>query len=179
MSLGLRCGTVFVEPHNAEWETIASETIAKLRSILQDVLIDAQHIGSTAIKDICAKPIIDIVAGVSDFDKLLSRNGVLEENGFIFRGQDHPMQYLYVVGANDIRTHHIHAVIHDSEEWNNYVDVRDYLNCHRTDAEAYSKLKEMLAKQYSEDRGAYTASKSELISEIIAKAHYWRRGQSA
>ena len=55
---------------------------------------------------------------------------------------------------------------------------RGALNCHRTDAEAYSKLKEMLAKQYSEDRGAYTASKSELISEIIVKAHYWRRGQS-
>ena len=178
MSLGLRRGTVSVEPHNVEWETIAAETIAKLHSILQDVLIDAQHIGSTAIKDIYAKPIIDIVAGVSDFDNLLSRNDVLEKNGFFFRGQDHPMQYLYICGSNDIRTHHIHAVIYDSEEWNDYVDVRDDLNCHRTDTEAYSKLKEMLAKQYSEDRGAYTASKSELISEIIVKAHYWRRGQS-
>ena len=177
MSLGLRRGTVLVEPHNAEWDVIAAETIAELHRILQDALVDAQHIGSTAIKDICAKPIIDIVAGVSDFDKLLSRNSVLEENGFIFRGQAHPLQYLYICGDNDIRTHHVHAVIYDSEEWNNYVDVRDYLNCHIKDAEAYSKLKESLAKQYSEDRGTYTASKSELIVEIIAKARYWRRGQ--
>ena len=177
MSLGLRRGTVLVEPHDAEWDVIAAETIAELHSILQDVLVDAQHIGSTAIKDICAKPIIDIVAGVSDFDKLLSRNSILEENGFIFRGQVHPLQYLYICGDNDIRTHHVHAVIYDSEEWNNYVDVRDYLNCHKKDAEAYSKLKESLAKQYSEDRGTYTASKCEFIGEIIAKARYWRRGQ--
>ena len=115
MSLGLRRGTVLVEPHDAEWDVIAAETIAELHSILQDVLVDAQHIGSTAIKDICAKPIIDIVAGVSDFDKLLSRNSVLEENGFIFRGQVHPLQYLYICGDNDIRTHHVHAVIYDSE----------------------------------------------------------------
>ena len=179
MILGLRRGTVLVEPHNTEWEVIAAETISKLHSVLQDVLVDAQHIGSTAIKSICAKPIIDIVAGVSGFDELLSKNSILEENGFIFRGQDHPMQYLYVCGKNDIRTHHIHAVIYDSKEWNDYVDVRDYLNCHKEDAEAYSKLKELLAKEYSEDRETYTASKSKLIGEIIAKARCWRKGQRA
>ena len=178
MSLGLRRGKVFVEPHNHEWEVIAAETISKLHGILQDVLVDAQHIGSTAIQNISAKPIIDIVAGVSDFDGLLSKNRILEENGFIFRGQDHPHQYLYVCGDNDIRTHHIHAVIYDSEDWNNYVDVRDYLNCHKEDAESYSKLKESLAKQYPEDREIYTASKSELIDEVIVKAHCWRKDQN-
>ena len=179
MSLGLRRGTVFVEPHNTEWEVNAAETISKLHSILQDVLVDAQHIGSTAIKEIFAKPIIDIVAGVSDFDELLSKNSILEENGFIFRGQDHPRQYLYVCGENDIRTHHIHAVLYDSEEWNNYVDMRDYLNCHKEDAEAYSKLKESLAKQYSDDRETYTALKSDLIGEILSKARCWRKDQRA
>ncbi len=74
MSLGLRRGIVFVEPHDSEWKTIAAETIAKLQNILQNVLIDAQHVGSTAIRDICAKPIIDIVAGVSDFDELIKFN---------------------------------------------------------------------------------------------------------
>ena len=179
MSLGLRRGTVSVEPHNSEWEVIAAETISRLHSVLQDVLVDAQHIGSTAVKDICAKPIIDIVVGVSDFDALMSRNPILEENGFIFRGQVHPRQYLYICGKDDIRTHHIHAVIYNSEEWNNYVDMRDYLNCHKEDAQAYSRLKELLAKKYSEDRAAYTASKGELIDEILAKAHCWRECQSA
>ena len=173
MELGLRRGTVFVEAHNSEWEIIAIETIEKLRSILQDVLIDAQHIGSTAIRDICAKPIIDIVVGVSDFDILLSKNDILDENGFIFRGQDHMEQYLYVCGDNEIRTHHIHAVIYDSKAWNDYVDMRDYLNCHKDDAETYSELKESLAKQYSDNRQTYTDMKSDLIREILAKAHNW------
>ena len=122
-------------------------------------------------------PEVFISYSSSDADKAIQGKSVLEENGFIFRGQVHPLQYLYICGDNDIRTHHVHAVIYDSEEWNNYVDVRDYLNCHKKDAEAYSKLKESLAKQYSEDRGTYTASKSEFIGEIIAKARYWRRGQ--
>ena len=78
MSLGLRRGTVVVEPHNAEWEVIAADTISKLHSILQDALVDAQHIGSTSIIDISAKPIIDIVVGVSDFDEILSQNSILE-----------------------------------------------------------------------------------------------------
>ena len=175
MSPGLLRGTVRVEPHNAAWETVAAETISKLRTVLQGVLVDAQHIGSTAVRSICAKPIIDIVIGVSDFDALLSRNGVLSENGFVFRGIDHPGQYLYVCGDHEVRTHHIHAVIHGSEEWNNYVNVRDYLNSHPEDADAYSELKESLAKRYPEDRAAYTASKSEQIAKIIEKARAWRK----
>ena len=170
MALGLRRGEVAVEPHNSEWEISAMQTIAVLKEILKGIVIDAQHIGSTSVKDICAKPIIDIVVGVSDFNKILAMNDVLAENGFIFRGQDIPMQYLYVCGDNDIRTHHIHAVIHDSEIWNNYINMRDYLNSYKADAQAYSELKISLAKQYPHNRTAYTEMKSGFIHKILAKA---------
>ena len=174
MSLGLRRGTVAVEPHKAEWEVNARQTIAQLKGILQGVMVDAQHIGSTAVRGICAKPIIDIVVGVAGFDENLALNDVLAANGFIFRGQDHPGQYLYVCGDGDFRTHHIHVVIYDSEAWKNYVDMRDYLNCHPDDARTYSELKESLAKRYPEDRETYTAMKSEMIREILTKARRWR-----
>lgn len=176
MKLGLHRAEVAVEPHNCEWEITATHTIAKLKAILKDHIIDAQHIGSTSIKDICAKPIIDIVVGAADLNRLLAMNDVLAVNGFIFRGQDLPDQYLYVCGSGDIRTHHIHAVIHDSEIWNNYINMRDYLNCHKADAQAYSELKISLAKQYPHDRITYTEMKSRLISEILAKAQNWRKG---
>ncbi len=177
MALGLRRGTVAVEAHDGEWETTAAKTIEKLKDILKDTLIDAQHVGSTAVRDIYAKPIIDIAAGVSDLTKLLSQNQLLEENGFIFRGQDHPGQYLYVCGDQDHRTHHIHAVIYPSEEWNGYVDFRDYLNCHKDDADAYSELKRSLAKQYPNDRKTYTAMKGEFISAVLKEAKKWRQDQ--
>ncbi|MBP5580855.1 MAG: GrpB family protein, partial [Ruminococcus sp.] len=92
MKLGLRRGTVAVEPHNSEWEAAAQQTIAKLRVILGTAAVDIQHIGSTSIKGISAKPIIDIVVGAADFDDILGMNNVLEKNGFIFRGQDVPDQ---------------------------------------------------------------------------------------
>ncbi len=174
MAIGLQRGTVIVEEHKTEWEESAKQTIERLEKILQNVAIDIQHIGSTSIKSICAKPIIDIAVGVSGLDKVLSLNGSLEENGFIFRGQDHPNQLLYVCGEGDFRTHHIHITIYDSEEWNNYLNMRDYLNCHETEAQAYSELKERLAKQYSNDRGTYTAMKSEMIKEILINANKWR-----
>ena len=76
-------------------------------------MIDAQHIGSTAIKNICAKPIIDIVVGVSSFDKILKHNDDLMKNNIVYHKQYPLDQHLYVVGdlENNICTHYIHAVI--------------------------------------------------------------------
>ncbi|MBR3046758.1 MAG: GrpB family protein [Enterococcus sp.] len=174
MKIGLQRGTVIVEDHKTEWEEDAKQTIESLRKILQSVAIDIQHVGSTAIKNICAKPIIDIAVGVLNLDEMLSLNDVLEENGFIFRGQVIPDELLYVCGENDFRTHHIHITVYDSEEWNNYLNMRDYLNCHEEDAHAYSELKKRLAEQYPDDRGTYTSMKSEMITEILYKANLWR-----
>ena len=174
MDIGLLRGTVAVEQHDSQWEISAERTIELLKKILQNIATDIQHIGSTAVRGISAKPIIDIVVGVSDFDDILRMNNVLERNGFIFRGQDVPEQYLYVCGENDLRTHHIHVVIYDSEPWNNYVNMRDYLNCHSDDAQAYSALKESLAQQYPDDRMTYTQMKSDMIGSILRKAKAWR-----
>lgn len=57
--------------------------------------------------------------------------------------------------------------------------MRDHLNCHKEDADGYYKLKDSLAKQYSDDRATYTAMKSELIREILTKAKKWRKDQKA
>lgn len=174
MGFGLRRSTVALEPHNDAWEENAQQTICKLRGIMGKSLVGAQHIGSTAIKGICAKPIIDIVVGVSDFVVLPALNSALAENGFIARGQDLPEQYLYICGENDIRTHHIHIVKYGSEAWQNYLNLRDYLNCHPDDAQAYAALKASLAAKYPADRVTYTEMKSALIREILTKAAKWR-----
>ena len=175
MSIGLKRGIVTVEQHQSEWEEAAMQTVVLLKHILQNTAIDVQHIGITSIKVICAKPIIDIAVGVSAIDDILEYNEVLAENGFIFRGQDIAEQYLYVCGEGDIRTHHIHIVVHGSREWNNYINMRDYLNFHEADAQAYSKLKVSLAAQFHDDRIRYTEMKSSFISDILRKADEWRK----
>ena len=174
MSIGLYRGTVKVEKHNPEWEVVAFQTIQKLKDILGDVILDIEHVGSTAIKNIVAKPIIDIVIGVKDFSNILNLNDELESDGFIFRGQDHPDQYLYICGKGDFITHHIHVVIFDSVSWRNYINFRDYLNTHIDEALAYSSLKEKLAKEYENDRKTYTALKGEFVNDILNKVREWK-----
>lgn len=176
MQIGLRRGTVIVEPHRIEWEIAAQEIIGRLENILKDDMIDAQHIGSTAIKNICAKPIVDIVVGVSSFDKIIKHNDDLMKNGIVYHMQYPLGQYLYVVGdlENNIRTHYIHVVIWGQEAWNNYINMRDYLNTHEKAAKKYSELKEHLAKQYPENRSAYTNGKRAFIKKILLMAAKWR-----
>lgn len=173
---GLIRGTVSVEPHNVAWKEEAENCISLLAEILKKDMVDAQHVGSTAICGICAKPIIDIAVGVKNLRDVMKYNEELAENGIIYRHKEHGEQLLYICGdmQNDIRTHHIHIVIWNSEEWNNYLNFRDYMNCHEEEARAYAQLKVQLAKQYPKDRGAYTAGKQEYIDRVIKKATAWR-----
>ena len=177
MSIGLKKGTVAVESHRVEWEMSAQEIIEVLNEVLKNDIVDAQHIGSTAIKSICAKPIVDIVVGVSSFDKIMQHNYALREKGIIYRKENIPGQHLYVCGdlENGIQTHYIHVVIWGQEAWNNYINMRDYLNAHEDRAKEYSELKERLAKMYPEDRIAYINGKSALIEDILRCAEEWRK----
>lgn len=177
MSIGLKRGAVAVENHQNEWEISAEKIINLLKYALKDDIVDAQHIGSTSIKNICAKPIIDIVVGINDFNDIFKHNDELEKLGIIYRRQDHENQHLYVCGdlQNNIQTHYIHVVIFNSKEWNDYINMRDYLNANQEKALEYSKLKEQLAKKYPNDRIAYTNGKSKLIEEILNSASMWRK----
>lgn len=177
MSIGLKRGTVLVEPHKVEWELSAQEIINTLKEILKENIMDAQHIGSTSIKGIFAKPIIDIVIGIKDFDSILKYNDVLMRRGILYRKEERPGQHLYVCGdlENNIHTHYIHAVIWGEKDWNNYINLRDYLNTHPEIAQNYSDLKKHLAKIYPQDRLAYTNEKSLLIEYILQCAKVWRK----
>ena len=111
-----------LEPYDKRWDEIALQTIKTLKSILGDDAIDIQHIGSTAIQAIKAKPIIDIAVGVTDFDSIIKYNEQLQKEGIFYRSSDVEHQLLYVMGdmENDTRTHHIHVVKWNGTEWNKY-----------------------------------------------------------
>ena len=110
--LGLKRGTVDLLPHNPLWENVAAETIMKLKSLLNDVAIDIQHVGSTSIQNICAKPIIDVAVGINTLDSIKPYIELLKKNGIIFRKEDVKEQLLFVIGdfEKEFRTHHIHVV---------------------------------------------------------------------
>lgn len=144
MSLRLKRGTVQLVPHDKYLDKTATQTIETLKSILGDDAIDIQHIGSTAIPAIKAKPIIDIVVGVTDFDRIMLHNEQLRRKGIFYQDSDVECQLLYVMGdmEADIRTHHIHIVKWNGTEWKNYIHFRDYLKANENMALQYENLKE-------------------------------------
>lgn len=83
--IGLKKGTVELCSHEKGWELEAEKTIALLKSILGDVIRDIQHIGSTSIPSIKAKPIIDIAVAVDNFHSVLVFEQELKKNGFYYR----------------------------------------------------------------------------------------------
>ena len=174
MSIGLKRGTVELAEWNAEFAVSAKQIILMLKNILKDDAVDIQHIGSTSIRGIKTKPIVDITVGVRDFGDIEKHNTELETAGIHYRKMDLPDQHLYVVGEGEYRTHHIHAVLYNSVRWNHYINFRDYLNQRPEIAFQYSRLKEELAKEFANDRGAYTQAKQEMIDDILKKAAIWR-----
>ena len=176
MNIGLKTGVVKLLPHQAEWETNAEETIMLMKTILGDTCIDIQHVGSTSIKHICAKPIIDIAVAVNELADILPYNDVLSKNGMFYRKEETTGQLLYLMGdlENEIKTHHIHVVKYNSVNWQNYLNFRDYLNAFPEKARLYNELKQELAKKYASERKLYTDGKSELIKALLKEAKEWK-----
>lgn len=174
--LGLKTNTVELLPHDTQWEITAAETAALIRSVLGDVCIDCQHIGSTSVRQICAKPIIDIAAAVNELCDVKPYMSALEKNGIIYRKEEYNGQLLFIMGDldNDIRTHHIHIVKAASREWRDYLNFRDYLNAFPDKAREYEELKLGLRDKYPNDRGSYTSGKSVMISKLLSEAEEWR-----
>lgn len=173
---GLKRGTVKLTPHQEEWSKNAENIIVRLNEILGNNAVDIQHIGSTAIFKVYAKPIIDIVVGMRDLADIFPYIELLKQHGFVFRGEDVERQMLFVMGdfENDTRTHHIHIVQWNGTEWNNYINFRDYLNSCPEKAALYDRCKKEMAQRFPNDRKRYTMGKQELIEDLLKEARIWR-----
>ncbi|NBJ93548.1 GrpB family protein [Parablautia muri] len=177
--IGLKRGSVALLSHQEEWNKNAENVILELKQLFGNAAVDIQHVGSTAIASIYAKPIIDIVIGLRDLDDISRYMKLLKEHGFVFRGEDVAGQMLFVMGdfEKETRTHHIHAVKWNGTEWNNYINFRDYLNCHPDKATLYDTCKKKLALQFPDDRRNYTEGKRECIECLLKEAYVWRQRQ--
>ena len=177
--LGLKRGQVKLVPHQTDWHKDAAGVIKKLKEILGNSAIDIQHVGSTAILNICAKPIIDIAVGVRNVADILLQREELARHGIIYRGEDVKGQLLFVLGdfLQDTRTHHIHVVKWQGKEWNDYINFRDFLNSSKESADFYDKSKRILALRFSNDRKRYTQGKKKIIDELLLKAKGWRQSR--
>jgi GrpB-like predicted nucleotidyltransferase (UPF0157 family) len=144
-----------------------------LREALGAIALRIDHIGSTSITGLAAKPIIDIQISVAEFEPLDLYRLPLEKLGYVFRAMNPELTKRYFREQAGARRTHIH--VRRSGSWAEQFALlfRDYMRIHDEDAQAYAKLKYDLAEEYQEDRQRYTESKTPFIWEIMRKADRW------
>jgi GrpB-like predicted nucleotidyltransferase (UPF0157 family) len=140
-----------------------------------------EHFGSTAVRGLAAKPIVDMLIEVASLDDTKAVIvPILEASGYdYFWREDVSPPYAWFIKRNSEgeRTHHLHMVERDSELWDRLF-FRDYLQDFPEEAERYVVLKRELAANYPNDRIAYTEGKAEYIRSVTAKAkHFYQASQ--
>ena len=164
--IGLEPGIVKLIPHHVEWRRLFEEEESRLQAAVGNYVLDIQHVGSTSIPGIPAKPILDIAIAIENFEEAVICIHPLRQLGYEYKGENGiPRRHYFQKG--DPRTHHIHMNEYGSRDWENQILFRDYLIRHPRTAEAYAKLKLELASQFRTDRERYLQGKAPFIEQVL------------
>jgi GrpB-like predicted nucleotidyltransferase (UPF0157 family) len=175
MLLGLPTGEVLLHAAHEAWAEEFLLEKARIIEAVGDHIREIQHVGSTAVPGVPAKPVLDILVGVEDFDEASVCVAPLENIGYCYRGEyGIPRRHYFVKG--DPRTHHLHMVERDSNHWSVTVTFRDFLNRDSNAANAYAEAKQSLAAKYSRDRAMYQREKDKVVERLLALAARSRGG---
>ena len=165
--------------YDERWPALFESEKRHLEACLPgDVVLRIEHFGSTAVPGLAAKPIVDMLVEVSDFQAMRERVvPVLEAQGYEYfwrptLGDDTPPYYGWFIKRDPVsgeRTHHIHMVEADLAEHWDRLRFRDHLIAHPEDAERYATLKRAASAEHPDDRAAYTRAKSEFIAKIMQR----------
>jgi GrpB-like predicted nucleotidyltransferase (UPF0157 family) len=165
---------VVIVEYDPRWSNMFAEEAAQITEVLsKDLVVGIEHIGSTAVTGLAAKPIIDLLLSVHS---LVEAKQVaispLEQLGYAYWFDNPDSQRMFFVKGlppNSPRTHHIHIIESDSILQERLL-FRDYLRAHPDEASRYAQLKRHLAQQFSTDREAYTNGKTAYVQSIVQKA---------
>ena len=167
--LGLKKGSVQLLNYNPKWAKLYDKERNYTNSHIGNLVLDIQHIGSTSIPGLKAKPIIDIVIKVKSPNEIQICAKILTRAGFINRGDtEEKGGYLLVKEkAPLVRTHHVHIVSSEDPQWRSYLIFRELLREKKDLCKQYLQLKQNLEKRFPFDRKQYTAAKSQFIQKLI------------
>lgn len=169
--LGLDRKSILLVPHRAEWKSLFVSEADLLREAVGDHLVAIEHIGSTAVSGLDAKPILDILAGVRTAEDAERCVVPLAQIGYEYRGeQGIAGRFYFRKGTGEVSTHHLNIVEMTSDFWQSHILFRDYLRQHADAAQEYGKLKRELAVTHKGNRPAYTEAKAAFIESALKKA---------
>jgi GrpB-like predicted nucleotidyltransferase (UPF0157 family) len=169
MALGLPQGRVTLVDYSPEWPRLFEEERARLEVAIGAAAVAIEHIGSTAVPGLAAKPVLDIALALGSLaavDSLVAPLGAL---GYRYLGEyGLPGRHFFRKG--EPVTHHLHVVEVSGEHWRVWRLFRDYLRGNPEEARRYADFKRELATKHPSDREAYTRSKADFVNDILARA---------
>ena len=159
---------VIVLPYDREWKTAFENIKSEIENVLGDLIIGIEHVGSTSVDGMSAKPCIDIDVVIRDhsvFDDVVKK---LETIGYIHEGDlgiKDREAFKYSDKAH-LMTHHLYVCPQNSEELHRHITFRNYLRSSPDAVKKYSKVKETAAKLFPDDIDKYIEYKSPCIEEL-------------
>jgi len=164
---------VALRPSDPAWSTAFELERDRLQTLLPGVFVQVEHIGSTAVPGLAAKPVIDIMAGVASLAGVDATIDVLCDNGYTtskeFNASLADRKWL-MRWRDGHRTHHLHIVVFGGAPWSDRLAFRDVLRHDPYLVRRYASLKTALATQHRGDREAYTDAKADFVRSVIRAA---------
>ncbi|MEM8779137.1 MAG: GrpB family protein [Cyanobacteria bacterium P01_G01_bin.49] len=164
---------VHLEKHNPFWKEYFVKEQKRLKETLHVDSSNIQHIGSTAIDDIYAKPIIDIMIGVETFPLSQYLTDKLIYLGYDALGESGVTNRLYF-RYRRLQLFNVHVVKKDGQHWNSNLAFRDYLRAYPKEATRYEEVKIKAVKSGKSSLLEYSAAKSMVIKELVSLGLAWR-----
>ena len=165
---------VVVVPYDEAWPSLFEEERARIERAIGPWVEGIEHVGSTAVPGLAAKPVIDIMVGVKslgDTPILVERLEAMTYDYVPELERQMPQRRYFRKLRQGRRTHQIHLVERsDAAFWDRHILFRDYLRRHPGVAKEYARLKHELSGRFREDRAAYTEAKTAFIREVVRRA---------
>jgi GrpB-like predicted nucleotidyltransferase (UPF0157 family) len=166
--LGLDYGKVQLCDSDPHWPDSFEWLAEGLRTALGVLAVAVEHVGSTSVPGLAAKPILDVAVGLAPQVGTEDVVSALETAGYIFRGDkgEHGGLLFVLENRPAHRVAHVHVVAHGDAQWCRWLSFRDLLRADPTIRAEYDKLKRELADRHRDDRQAYTAAKTAFIAGL-------------
>ncbi|MCB0353385.1 MAG: GrpB family protein [Bdellovibrionales bacterium] len=167
-TLGLDPERVHLRKYSPSWPTLFLREREQISHVLELGETHIEHIGSTALPGAIAKPIIDILIGIPDNERIGEVSERLETLGYLAKGEQTPGRYFFLRGVPNT-THHLHVVKFGCDEWRECLSFRDALLADSRLLQDYCQLKRELAHQFATERERYTSQKGPFIDSVLLR----------
>jgi GrpB-like predicted nucleotidyltransferase (UPF0157 family) len=160
--------------HDPGWGTQAAQELHRVKDALGPIALRLEHVGSTAVPGLAAKPIVDLLVSVGQVDPHGAHVERLEGLGYLFVPDPDSADFqLFARPPERPRTHHLHVCEAGSLQETRHLAVRDFLRTHAAEALGYERLKRELVQRAPGDRLAYIEGKRQYVDRLEARALIW------